>query len=617
MYKVSIFNNGVEIVIHYPSSDQDDPHVNKLPLKEGLSIVDTLSFALSPNNPGYNSLHELTTKIKVYDLRDDTVRFSGRILNVDEKMDSGGQIYKDITCEGALGFLNDTKQRGSSVMVNTVTDFLNQILSNHNSKVEPEKQINIGIVTKISQVIHTYTYLTTLAEILAVRDKIGGEIRIEDIDGSLYLDWVEGYTSNIIEVSLGVNMKDMIISRDTTSIGSRIIPLGANNITIETVNGGYDYIEESNTKALYGSIEKTVEYKDITDPAVLKNTCISDLPKHTQAFYVLKSNALDLSMITGNTAEQFKLGKQLRLVNQYFGIDDIYSILQMDLDLLAPYNPNLTMANRPITLSSTINDLRKSSLQNDGVYNNVQIGRSFGIRVVRSDNNVTTTMNATDGISIKNINKKVFYVDLDGNLVANDITANNMKAVGGTFDDVTANRGQFNDINVDRGTFDDITANRGTFDDMTANRGQFNDMNVDRGIFDDIDVNRGNFNDIITDGGTFNDMTANGGTFTNITAQEMKTSNESVYIILHDQYIDFYEDGEVKMTIGFKDGKRMVEFTADDGSSNSIQSGDSFASLIGNWNIADGTDSFTIDDRNIVSIIEDRIRALVKQESLN
>ena len=95
MYQLSIFNNGVEQVAHYPSANQDDPHVNKLPLKEGLSMVGSLSFTLDPTNPGYDDTYELTTKVKVFDLRyPGMVRFTGRILNVDAKMDNDGKVYK-------------------------------------------------------------------------------------------------------------------------------------------------------------------------------------------------------------------------------------------------------------------------------------------------------------------------------------------------------------------------------------------------------------------------------------------------------------------------------------------------------------------------------------------
>ena len=117
MYQVSLFNSGVETVIHFPSSDQNDPHLNKLPLPEGLSVVDTISFSLYQNNPGYSKVFELTTIVKVKDVRDNTIRFTGRILDVSRKMDTDGNIYKDISCEGALSFLNDTKQRANTLAV--------------------------------------------------------------------------------------------------------------------------------------------------------------------------------------------------------------------------------------------------------------------------------------------------------------------------------------------------------------------------------------------------------------------------------------------------------------------------------------------------------------------
>lgn len=461
MYQLSIFNSEMETIVHYPSSNQEDPHVKSLPLKEGISVVDTMSFTLYPNNQGYDKVFELTTKVKVVDLRDNTVRFTGRVLDVNNKMDSSGIVYKDVTCEGALSFLNDTKLRGSTIYGETVTSFLSQMLSIHNSKVESGKQIQVGTVNVSGNVIHTCEFKTTLAEIISVQETIGGQIRVREVNDILYMDWVQSFSSSILEVSLGINMKDMVISKDVTSLGTRIIPLGANNLTIESVNNGLDYIEDASAKALYGVIEKTVEYKDIEDASILITTCINDIQNHTQPLFILSSNALDLSFLTGNKAEQFVLGVNLHLLNRFMGVDATYMVVNVDLDLLSPYNPNLTISQKPITLSTAINDLRKSSIQNNGVYNNVQIGSSYGIRAVRSDNKVTTTINATDGISIENNTKKVFYVDINGNIVCVDLTANNITANGGTYNNIKVNQGIFTDITADGGMFDNITATNG------------------------------------------------------------------------------------------------------------------------------------------------------------
>lgn len=501
MYKVSLFNNGLETVIHFPSSDPNDPHLSKLSLKEGLSIVDSLSFSLYKNSNGYNNVQELITKIKITDLRDNTIRFTGRVYNIKEKMDSDGKIYKDITCEGALSYLNDTKQRGSSLYSDTVAGFLNQILSIHNSKVESAKQIQVGNVNIAGNVIHTCEYKTTLAEILEVKDKIGGDIHLREYNNTLYLDWLSDYNTATLEIRLGVNMKDMIVEKDISSIGTRIVPLGANNLTIENANGGLDYIEDANARNIYGVIEKTVEYKDIKDAAELRNACLTDISNHTQAVYKLESSALDLSYLSGNKVEQFHLGTKLRIINPIMNIDAIYSVIQMDLDLLTPYDPKLTISNSPVTLTSTINDLRKTSVQNNGVYNNVQIGSAYGIRAVRSDNKVVTTINATDGITIENNNKKVFSVDTNGNIITNDITANDMKANRGTFTDIYAEGGTFNKITATSGlTIEDsdssclinvngLTLNNGNYqtsikvDDSKSALKVNDDLVVGKGVF--------------------------------------------------------------------------------------------------------------------------------------
>lgn len=466
MYKLSLYNNGTEIVAHYPSANIDDPHVNKLPLKEKSSSTDSLSFTLYTNNPGYKNVYELTTKVKVFDVRDNSIRFTGRILNIDEKMDSDGKLYKDVTCEGAMAYLNDTKQRGSSYYGETGYSIINQILNNHNSKVDDSRKIYPGTINMGNNVTHSCEYKSTLAEILSIREDIGGEMRVRESNNKLYLDWVPAFETTTLDVSLGVNMKDMVVSKDITSIGTRIIPLGANNLTIESVNGGVDYIDDSDSINKYGVIEKTVEYNDIENATELRNKCLTDLKSYTQPSYELTTNALDLSYLTGNKAEQFKMGTKLHIVNEYMGVNDNYNITEISLNLLEPYNPTLTISNKSKKLTDNITDLRKTTIQNDGVYNNVQIGRTYGIRAVRSDNKVITTINATEGISIENDNEKLFYVDTEGNLVAV-----NIQAKGGTFDDITAEGGTFNDITAEGGTFNNITCFEGltvTDDDVSC-----------------------------------------------------------------------------------------------------------------------------------------------------
>lgn len=448
MYEVKIYNNGIETLIHYPGANAERPHLNNLSLKESLSYVDSLSFNIYSNNPGYNALFELTSKIKVIDTRDNTVRFSGRVLDISENMDMSGLDYKEILCEGALSYLNDTKVR-DNVCIGSLFDVIQFILNNHNNKVENDKRIEIGSMDVTGSIAYTCSFKTTLETLLELKDKysINGDIRIRETDGILYLDWLKSFSDSTINVELGVNMKDMVKGKDVTSLGTRIIPLGANNLTIKAVNGGLDYIEDANARANYGIIEKIAEYKDITDATDLYNACIADIGNYTQPLYLLETNAIDLSYLTGNKAEQFVLGANLHIVNPVMGVDDIYKIVSLELDLLKAYDPKIVIANAPVKLSTSINDLRKSSVQRESVINGVQVGDEFGIRAVRSDGKVITTMNATEGISIENQNEKVFSVDENGDIIANK----------GTYNEITTNNMVANDIIVEKGVITGAT----------------------------------------------------------------------------------------------------------------------------------------------------------------
>ena len=141
----------------------------------------------------------------------------------------------------------------------------------------------------------------------------------------------------------------------------------------------------------------------------------------------------------------------MHIRKKFIQIDHNSTNTSISLDLLAPYNPTLEISKRKISLSKSISDIRSESISNNGVYNNVQIGSAFGIRAVRSDGKVVTTMNATEGISIKNQNDKVFYVDIDGNLVAV-----NIKAEGGEFDKIKVRDSTLTNIDVTKGVFKEI-----------------------------------------------------------------------------------------------------------------------------------------------------------------
>lgn len=439
MYQVEFINNNVATIVHYPSSRSDDPHLQGISLKETLSSFSTLDFTIFINNPGYNILTEFKTKVKVTNLKDKTVRFIGRVYSIKESMNESGLVSKQVNCEGAMAYLNDTLQRYSTYTATKASDMLNKILTFHNNHVESNKRIYVGRVDVTSQngFTHTCDFKNTYNELLDIRNKYGGELDVRlGNDGKLYMDWISNPAPNAVEVMLGINMKNMIIDKDMSQMGTRIIPLGANNLTISSVNSGKDYIEDIDARNIYGIIEFPVSYSDIEDAKTLFNTASKEYKKYTQPGYQLSVTALDLAHITGRDVETFTKGTLLHIVNPLFGVDDIYQITDLSMNLETYYAPTLTISNSAFSYIQTQTQSAVTSLKNNGVYNHVQIGDDYGIRCVRSDDKNVIEINALDGISISKEGDKVFFADTDGNLVVI-----NVKAQGGEFDRITCTNG--------------------------------------------------------------------------------------------------------------------------------------------------------------------------------
>lgn len=369
MYQVSIFNNGAEIPIHVPVPDKDAPHLLSLQFKESLSQPEQLSFIIPFNNPGYNIIEGLKTKVKVYDTRDNSVIFSGRVLPTKDGMTQDGKFHKEVTCEGALAFLNDTHTRRWNFTNQTPEQILTYLLNQHNSKVDSERQIQLGTV-EITQpiTIDTNCETTLNAIITKIRNVLGGDIRAQERNGTLYLDYLVAQgANNGVEIRLGYNLKEIIREYDPTDIVTRVIPLGygegINQLDITKVNGGVEYLEDSSAINQYGVIEGVVTNKDIQNDYTLKIWGQTILNEKKQPRLTYEQTALDLSVLTGHENEKYELGDTIHTIVDVLSIDVYSRVIERERDLINnPWNPRLTISTRPITLTDQIIDLKQRNL---------------------------------------------------------------------------------------------------------------------------------------------------------------------------------------------------------------------------------------------------------------
>lgn len=356
MFVVTITNGAENTIIHSDGTG----HISGGKIAKAINAVDSFSFTIYPNNAGYDLLKPLTTAVKVYDESTDKDIFIGRVLKCPDSMDERGLICRKVTCEGRLGWLYDSVQPYVEYKMVGISTVLSSFLSKHNAQVGTDKRIELGQVTVTASNNYTYTAnwdktMDVIADKLV--GKFGGEIQLRDKDGKVYLDYLESIghgTDTTIE--LAVNLKTISREVDETAVITRLYPLGAKaedsekRLTIGTVNGGKDYIEDSSLVAKYGVISGPQIWDDVTLASNLLSKGKEYLKSVNRAKVQYQITALDLSRIDKHI-EQFELGCWYRVKNSLMGIDEDLRIVGISIDLDNPQASQLTFGDRFETLS--------------------------------------------------------------------------------------------------------------------------------------------------------------------------------------------------------------------------------------------------------------------------
>lgn len=365
MHTVTITNGIEKTTIHSDNLDR----ISGGKIVKAVNAVDSFTFTIYPDNAGYDKLKPLTTSITVTDDSTGKDVFIGRVLKCPDSMDEQGLICKSVTCEGRLGWLYDSVQPYAEYKMVGVRTVLASFISKHNAQVGDDKHISVGQVTVTAENNYTYSvnWVSTMDAISEqLVGKFGGEIQLRDQDGKVYIDYLEhiGHGTDT-RIELAVNLKTISREVDETSVITRLYPLGAKltdsekRLTIGTVNGGKDYIEDSALVAKYGVISGTQTWDDVTQASILKTKATAYLKNANKAKKQYKITAVDLSTIDMNF-ERFELGCWYRVVNPLMGIDEDLRIIGITINLDNPEQSELTFGDKFETMTGFMTAKTKS-----------------------------------------------------------------------------------------------------------------------------------------------------------------------------------------------------------------------------------------------------------------
>lgn len=364
MYTISAINGSSTSIIH--ANDPDS--LNRLSagkFADEVNAIPGFNFNIPAFNPGYGDLHDRTTIISIHNDKTGEVDFEGPLIHSKEDVTAVGKVYKSCSCEGYLTYLNDSIQPYHHYESATVTDFLTAVLDYHNSVTPAEKHITLGSCDFSGDNTNSKTtsYRNTLEEIkVNLIERIGGEIRIRRVNGSLVLDFLHQYgVKSDTTVELAKNIYSLSVDTDSSNIITRLVPLGAQlndetseRLTISSVNNNCPYIDDTAAITKYGIIMGTVVFDDITVASNLLQRGQEYLTNNNRVKKGYAAQVLDLSLLKDQLNSQLciRAGNTYRFKHSIIGLDEDLRVMKCSVDIFKPYKPEVQIGDKAESITT-------------------------------------------------------------------------------------------------------------------------------------------------------------------------------------------------------------------------------------------------------------------------
>ena len=375
-----------------------DGHLISQPLEESLIVLSprlilelgkagSFEFSIPPTNTYYGEMRKLKTIITVN--LDDTELFRGRVLSHDRNFNNVKKIY----AEGELAYLVDSVQKTERYS-GTTHDLFRRAIAAHNAQTDPEKRFVVGnitiedrdiIITGTSEEFEdletgafdykqiainatsndwptTYDYIQS-----NIIECCGGYLMTRRENGVTYIDLVsETGNSSIQDIQFGTNVLDITEEATAEEVFTVLIPIGDENLTIESVNNGSRELVDEAAKAEYGRIVKTRVFENVTDPNTLLENGRRFLANHENVPVTFTVKAVDMHLIDKDVSE-IRLGDSVLVYSQPHGISMRLVCTRIEYDLENPANNTYTFGNPKQTLTQRYRqDKRKEENDSSG-----------------------------------------------------------------------------------------------------------------------------------------------------------------------------------------------------------------------------------------------------------
>lgn len=336
------------------SNRQDSRKLVGLKTTGGLNKGGTAEIVMPPDHPFYNSFISYKT---IVELKENGVRrFRGRAIFPSDDFFN----CRTITCEGERCFFNDGIIR-PYLYQDTPRNIFADALAQYNASVEEFKRFKLGTVTVTDTNDYVRFESSDAEKFGAFVDKLvercGGYITFsDDANGDRQVNWLATVgRKNNQPIKFGENLLTLERSGQSPELATALIPYGAQQadgtrLTIESVNGGKDYIQDDAAVALRGTITATVTWDDVTEPANLLTKAREWLNEHKYALTSLQLSAADLSRIN-RTLDSFMEGDLIPVISGPHSVEDEFQLTDQTTDWLHPDGGSITLGKTQASLT--------------------------------------------------------------------------------------------------------------------------------------------------------------------------------------------------------------------------------------------------------------------------
>lgn len=313
----------------------------------------SLKFDIPVGSAMYGKLNKLSTTIEVR--QGDEPIFRGRLLNTTRSFNNTLSCY----CEGFLSWLNDIVFLPyvfpeDNTKSGQARDLLKRYLERYNSRASDNRKIQY-IYSDVSArlAVNVEDHSTAWAEIKKILiDGIGGYIFPYLTDESTGIQWLSTYGTTTEQViQFGENLLDFSEYIDASDVFTAVRPLGAKDQSGNRIGlTGESFVTDANAMAVYGRIERTAFFDEITDRTALRTAGEEYLRTGLQAAVSLKLKAADLHLMNA-AVEKFRVCNAVRVISIPHEIDAYFLNTKQVLDLGHPSRSEYTFGATQKTIS--------------------------------------------------------------------------------------------------------------------------------------------------------------------------------------------------------------------------------------------------------------------------